>query len=57
MGNFLDNQKFATQETCEYYVNKNPWNLEDVPDHFKTQEMCDKTIEKVSGKQKNNIIN
>ena len=22
----------------------NPWQVHDVPDHFKTQDMCDKTV-------------
>ena len=47
MGNFLDDDdKLTTQEFYNEAVDKNPWNLEDVPDHFKSEEMCNKAIEK-----------
>ena len=29
-------------------VKKDPWSLAEVPDHFKTQEMCNKAVEKDS---------
>ena len=29
---------------CEKAVEKNPWELDDVPDHFKAQEMCNEAV-------------
>ena len=29
---------------CERAIDKNPWCLEYVPDHFKTQEKCDMAV-------------
>ena len=29
-----------TQEVCERAVEKWPWQLKDVPDHFKKEKMC-----------------
>ena len=31
---------------CNEAIKKEPWMLEDVPDHFKTQKMCEKAVEK-----------
>ena len=47
MGNFLDDDKLTTQEFYNEAVDKNPCNLEDVPDHLKSSEMCIKVVEKV----------
>ena len=32
------------EEVCIKVVEIDPWHLYDVPDHFKTQEMCDKSV-------------
>ena len=29
---------------CNKAVDKDPWSLAEVPEHFKTQEMCNKEV-------------
>ena len=45
-----DEKKVTGQakEMCEKAVEKNPYRLEGISDHFKTKEMCKKAVEKVS---------
>ena len=33
-------QRFKAREICIEGVEVDPWQLDDVPDHFKGQEMC-----------------
>ena len=33
---------------CNKAVGKNPQGLQDVPDHLKVQEVCEKVVKKVS---------
>ena len=41
---FLILNHFKTQEVCIKAVEKEPWQLKNVPDCLKTQEMCDKAV-------------
>ena len=34
------------QGTCGRAVEKDPWQLKDVFDHFKTDKMCERVVEK-----------
>ena len=31
---------------CDKAVDRNPWYLKYIPHHFKTQEMCEKAVDK-----------
>ena len=44
----LEDEKKETLEMCEKIDEKDPWQLEDILGHFKTQEMCKKAAEKGS---------
>ena len=44
-----DKKKRDVSGACvKKLLKKNPYRLEDISDHFKTQGMCEKAVEKVS---------
>ena len=46
MGNFLDDDRFTTQELYDKSVGDDPYNFVFVPDRYITQKMCDRAIDK-----------
>ena len=37
--------QFKMQKVCDKVVDRNPWQLEYVPNHFKAQEMRNKAVD------------
>ena len=38
---------YIIRKMCIMTIEVGPWRLEDVPDHFKTQEICVKAVKKI----------